>query len=345
VHFRGVSDNWARKDYSNAIELLRGVCDDCIGGEWEELAGYTIGEILQQSLHSYDRAGQTFERLYTKFPNGDLALPARMAAADCAQAAGVDVSELLKLYAEVVERGADTEIEATAQLKIGFIHLLADRLEDATTAFRKVVNDFPDGFAKNNALYALGYCYEKARRLAEARRTYQTILDVTVGPEPPDPIYPDCFPQAWDLLLADWKQVVEAGRRGPDMPGVWVDATMEGYPQIRRLDLQKFAQWQLRAYPKTRIHAIIRCDHSTHHSNDWSTDSNGKIKASSDDRAAAGRSLGRDKAPAAAGKTTRHPGPACRALSQSTRRHSVRAAHRLPMEGGAQRVRIRQHLP
>ena len=52
----------------------------------------------------------------------------------------------------------------------------------------------------------------------------------------------------------------------------------------------------------------MRCDHSTHHSNNWSTDSNGKIKASSDRLAAAGRSLGPDKAPAAARKTTRHPG-------------------------------------
>jgi len=54
----------------------------------------------------------------------------------------------------------------------------------------------------------------------------------------------------------------------------------------------------------------MRCDQSTHHSNDWSTDSNGKIKASWDHLAAAGRSLGRDKAPAATGETTGHPGPA-----------------------------------
>ena len=49
---------------------------------------------------------------------------------------------------------------------------------------------------------------------------------------------------------------------------------------------------RLRAYPKTGIDVIIRCNHSTHHSNDWSTDSKGKSKAPSDHLAAAVRSLG-----------------------------------------------------
>ena len=52
---------------------------------------------------------------------------------------------------------------ATPQLKVGFIHPLAGRLDEATVALKKVVNDFPDGFAKNNA--------------------------------PEDPMYPGCFPQ------------------------------------------------------------------------------------------------------------------------------------------------------
>ncbi len=237
--FRAVADSWARKDYSKAIDLLGGVCDDYVGTEWEELAGYTIGEILQQSLHNYGRARQTFERLYTKFPEGNLALPARMAAADCAEAGGVSEAELLSLYSKVVERGADTETGATAQLKIGFIHLLADRLENATTAFRKVVNDFPPGYAKNNALYALGYCYEKAGRIPDAQRIYQSILDITQRAEPPDPVDPECFPAAWKLLLKGTKYAAHS--TGREWRG---NVVVEGrvYPGY---GLQTLAQWRL----------------------------------------------------------------------------------------------------
>lgn len=171
-----------------------------------------------------------------------------MAATDCAEAARVGTEDLLKLYAEVVERGADTEIGATAQLKIGFIHLLARRLEEATATFRKVVNDFPAGYAKNNALYALAYCYEKTGRVPDAQRIYQSILDITTRAESPDPIYPDAFPAAWELLLAEEEQPAQSGqqaRRGQRQPVVYSDPTMQGFPYVKQLDLQKFAQWRL----------------------------------------------------------------------------------------------------
>ncbi len=239
TRFRTVADSWARKDYSKAIELLRGICSDYVGTEWEELAGYTIGEILQQSLHNYGRARQTFERLYAKFPDGDLALPARMAAADCAEATGVGTEDLLKLYAEVVELGQDSEIGATAQLKIGFIYLLAGRLEDATGALRKVANDFPAGYAKNNALYALGYCYEKTGRLADAQRIYQSIVDITQRAEPPDPVDPECFPTAWKLLLKGTKYAARSTGREWRGNVVVEGRVFPGY------GLQTLAQWRL----------------------------------------------------------------------------------------------------
>ncbi len=240
VHFRAVTDSWARKDYSQAIELLQAICAGHAGTEYEELALYTIGDILQNSLKSYDQARGHFEQVYTKFPDGELALPARMAAADCAQATGADDAGLLNLYAEVVERGADTEIGATAQLKIGFIHLVADRLEDATTAFRKVVNDFPAGYAKNNALYALGYCYEKTGRPADAQRIYRSILDMLQRPEPSDPVDPQCFPTAWKLLLKGTKYAAHS--TGREWRGNVVVVEGRVYPGY---GLQTLAQWRL----------------------------------------------------------------------------------------------------
>ncbi len=239
TRFRAVSDSWSRQYYMPAIELLRNICTDYAGTEHEELALYTIGDLLQNSLKSYGQAREQFEQVYTKFPEGELALPARMAAADCTQAAQASKTELLKLYAEVVERGANTEIGATAQLKIGFIHLLAGRLEDATAALRKVVNDFPAGYAKNNALYALGYCYEKTGRIPDARRIYQSILDILWRAEPPEPVDPECFPAAWKLLLDGTKYAAHSTGREWRSNVVVEGRVFPGY------GLQTLARWRL----------------------------------------------------------------------------------------------------
>ena len=239
ARFRAVSDSWAGTDYSQAIERLRAICAEYAGTEYEELALYTIGDILQNSLRSYDQGRRQFEEVYRKFPEGELALPARMAAADCAEATGAGAEDLLRLYAEVADHGADTEIGATAQLKIGFIHMLAGRLDEAIVALRKVINDFPAGYAKNNALYALGYCYEKTGQIPDAERTYQSILDIPWRVEPPDPVDPQCFPEAWKLLLTGTKYAEHS-----EDPGWHYSVVVDGLV-CRGYGLQDLAQWRL----------------------------------------------------------------------------------------------------
>jgi len=247
ARFRAVSDGWARKDYSRAIGLLRGVCADYAGTEWEELAGYTIGEITQGTLHSYEQARRQFEQVYERFPKGGLALAARMAAADCAEAANASPEEMLQLYAKVAKLGPNTEIGATAQLKIGFIHLLAGRLDEATSALQAVVNDFPGGYAKTNAMCALGYCYEKTGRASDAVRTYKALEQTPVSAEVPDPVYPECFPDTWRLLMA---QDERAGGGQPPAQalhayGAQTQPTLPDCPRVTVVEVQGFARWRL----------------------------------------------------------------------------------------------------
>jgi len=247
ARFRAVSDGWARKDYSRAIGLLRGVCADYAGTEWEELAGYTIGEIMQGTLHSYEQARRQFEQVYERFPKGGLALAARMAAADCAEAANAFPEEMLQLYAKVAKLGPNTEIGATAQLKIGFIHLLAGRLDGATSALQAVVNDFPGGYAKTNALCALGYCYERTGRTSDAVRTYKALEQTPGSAEVPDPVYPGCFPDTWRLLMA---QDERAGGGQPPAQALHAysaqtQPTLPDCPQVTVVEVQGFARWRL----------------------------------------------------------------------------------------------------
>jgi tetratricopeptide (TPR) repeat protein len=170
-YLRGTQRQEAERTFAEAVEILRA-----------EVAGASpsaepAGRSFASSQEKWSAATAAFDGLFRKFPSRPEGRRARYFAALSRIELG-QYPDAEKALLEIAEDRRGGELEpALARLALAELHRRAGQTDKAVEAFRQIVNDPASAVPRDAALMSLASTLEDARRLAEARVSYQRLYE------------------------------------------------------------------------------------------------------------------------------------------------------------------------
>jgi hypothetical protein len=136
---------------------------------------------LATSAEKYKKATAAFDGVERAYPATSIALRARYMSAICRSEAG-DLAEARRLLTEIGQRTDKARVEpALARLALADVLRRSGETDKAVDAFRRIVDDSASPLPRDHALMSLAGTLEDAHRYAEARASYQRLVNEFPG--------------------------------------------------------------------------------------------------------------------------------------------------------------------
>ncbi len=145
-------------------------------GSLREQLHYKLGEVLYRQK-KFPQAAETLNKQLEIAPQGQLAGPARLLAAECLYQSG-ELEQSLTLFQQVAEQGDKTD-RPRALYRAGDLASRLQKWPQSQQYFQKLIKEFPEYPQLAEARYGLGWSLQNQNDAKQAASEYHKVIDQT----------------------------------------------------------------------------------------------------------------------------------------------------------------------
>jgi len=177
-----LKDSLASGDYNEALKLSKEIVSEVPPSPAAEEALYLQGYILAYGKSDFQGARLPLKQLLDLFPNHTYAAETRKFLADCNYWEG-HYTKAIEEYKKLQDHFGDKGFGSYAQIQIANCLLLNQKVGDALTAYRELIEKYPTDPLADSAQLLIADTYLKLQNPSQARAELQKLMAMTKNRE------------------------------------------------------------------------------------------------------------------------------------------------------------------